>query len=81
MNQYLPWCEMVTVPDPPDVPECRDPRDRPFLELAMAARADALVTGDNDLLTLAEVFAVPIITPTELMARLEYDRLETDDNR
>lgn len=81
MNQYRPWCKVVTIAEPPDVPECRDPRDRPFLELAVAAQADALVTGDGDLLTLAPVFAVPIITPTDLMARLEYDRLETDDNR
>ncbi len=81
MRQYQLWCEMVTITESPDVPECRDPRDRMFLELAVAARADALVTGDGDLLTLAPVFAVPIITPTELMARLEYDRLETDDNR
>ena len=33
------------------------------LELALAAKADALVTGDNDLLALADVFAVPILTP------------------
>ena len=81
IEDYRPWCEMVTITEPPDVPECRDPKDRMFLELAAAGQADALVTGDGDLLTLAPVFAVPIITPTELMARLEYDRLETEDNR
>ena len=81
IEDYRPWCEMVTITEPPDVPECRDPKDRMFLELAAAGQADALVTGDGDLLTLAPVFAVPIITPTELMARLERDRLETDDNR
>ena len=71
MRQYLPWCEIVAIPEPPPVPECRDPRDRPFLELAMAAQADALVTGDHDLLTLAPLFTIPIITPTALRARLE----------
>ena len=50
----------------PAVPECRDPFDRPFLELATAARADALVTGDADLLALADSFAVPILTPAGL---------------
>ncbi len=32
------------------LPDCRDPFDRPFLELALVAKADALVTGDKDLL-------------------------------
>lgn len=71
MNQYRPWCEMVTIAGPPDVPECRDPRDRSFLELAVAADADALITGDGDLLALASVFAIPIITPAALRSRLE----------
>ncbi len=66
MNLYLPYCEMVDVGEPPVVPDCRDPSDRPFLELALAGRADALVTGDNDLLALATVFSVPIITPDSL---------------
>lgn len=69
--ECLPWSEMVVVPDPPpQVPECRDPDDRPFLELALFAQADALVTGDRDLLALAAVFSIPIITPGELYARL-----------
>ena len=71
MRQYQPWCEMAMVGEPPDVPECRDPKDRPFLELAVAADADALITGDGDLLALASVFAVPIITPAALRCRLE----------
>lgn len=63
MGDYLPWCESVTVPQQTDVPSCRDPFDRPFLELALAAKADALITGDKDLLALANSFAVPILTP------------------
>ena len=63
LAEYLPWCEAVTVSEPPDVPDCRDPFDRPFLELALSARADALVTGDGDLLALAPAFPVPILTP------------------
>ena len=68
---YRPWCEMVAITQPPAVPECRDPGDRPFLELAAAAQADALVTGDGDLLVLAPEFDVPIITPAALRTRLE----------
>ena len=74
MRRYRPWCEMVTVTEPPEVPDCRDPRDRPFLELAAAAQADALVSGDGDLLDLAPVFAIPIITPAALRTRLDVER-------
>lgn len=71
LTDYLPWCATVTIPDPPPVtPECRDPFDLPFLVLALAGRADALVTGDRDLLTLADSFAVPILTPAEMKAQL-----------
>jgi uncharacterized protein len=31
---------------------CRDPKDNPFLELALECRAQVLVTGDDDLLIL-----------------------------
>ena len=64
--EYRSWCEMIFVSQPPPVPECRDPSDIPFLELALTGRANALVTGDQDLLALAPAFTVPIITPNEL---------------
>ncbi|MBF0095538.1 MAG: putative toxin-antitoxin system toxin component, PIN family [Alphaproteobacteria bacterium] len=71
LADYLPWCETMTIPDPPPVtPECRDPFDQPFLVLALAGRADALVTGDRDLLALVNSFAVPILTPAEMKSRL-----------
>lgn len=63
LNEYLPFCEHVEIPDPPPaVPECRDPKDIPFLWLAMVGHAEYLVTGDQDLLALAEDFPVPIVT-------------------
>lgn len=47
----------------PPVP-VRDPDDEPVLAAAIAARADVLVTGDNDLLDVADqVKALRIITP------------------
>ena len=70
LSDYLPWCETVIVSQPPAVPECRDSSDRPFLELALAGQADALVTGDGDLLALASVFSVPILTPNATRDRL-----------
>ena len=66
LDDYLPYCQTVDVPvPPPAIPECRDPFDRPFLELALAGRADALVTGDSDILALADALTVPILTPAE----------------
>lgn len=63
LADYLPWCETVNISKPPKLPKCRDPFDRPFLELALAGRADALVTGDKDLLAMAKTFRIPILTP------------------
>ena len=74
LDDYLPYCEAVVVPDPPPaIPQCRDPFDEPFLELALAARADVLVTGDADLLALAEEFSVPILAPRAFKRRLRRD--------
>lgn len=63
LADYLPWCETVAVPTPLPIPACRDPADRPFLELALAGRAEMLITGDRDLLALASTFPVPILSP------------------
>lgn len=71
LDDYLPFCEAVAIPvPPPAIPACRDPFDRPMLELAIAGRADALVTGDADLLALASEFAIPIVAPAEFRDRL-----------
>ena len=71
LDDYLPFCETVAVPEPPPtVPECRDPFDRPFLELALAGRADALVTGDADILALAKGLSVPILSPAAFKQRV-----------
>ena len=70
VEAYLPWCEAVVVSVATEVPDCRDPADRMFLELAAAANADALVTGDGDLLALETAFATPILTPATLKMQL-----------
>lgn len=68
---YLPLCEPVIATVPASrVPRCRDPFDRPFLSLALAGRADFLVSGDDDLLILAPRFTVPIVKPAELRTLL-----------
>lgn len=49
---------------------CRDPKDDKFLALAVAARADYIVTGDDDLLALKRHQGVPIVTVRELRQKL-----------
>jgi putative PIN family toxin of toxin-antitoxin system len=56
LADYLPWVQVVEIPNPlPQVPPCRDAHDLPFLHLAVAGQARALVSGDRDLLALAGV--------------------------
>ncbi len=49
---------------------CRDPKDDKFLELAVAAQADVLVTGDADLLVLHPFRGIAILTPAAFLAAL-----------
>ena len=64
--------EQATCVGPAQVPTdaCRDPHDRAILGTAVAAGADCLVTGDEDLLTLGRFQGIPILSP-----RAFYDRL------
>ena len=64
LGEHLPWCEAIVVVPPVNVPHCRDPDDRKFLELTVSASADALVTGDEDLLALAPILNTPVLTPS-----------------
>lgn len=61
LADYLPYAKVIALPDPPPaVPDCRDPFDLPFLQLAAVGKA-MLVTGDRDLLVLAGKTAFPIL--------------------
>jgi uncharacterized protein len=51
------------------VRECRDPKDDKFLEVALNGRADAIITGDMDLLTLGPWRKIFIITPADYLAK------------
>ena len=74
LADYLPYTTTVRIPDrPPSMPECRDPFDVMFLELAVVGKAKVLVTGDRDLLALAgqtnfsihtlDIFLATIVNP------------------
>jgi putative PIN family toxin of toxin-antitoxin system len=49
---------------------CRDADDDWILATALAAKADALVTGDKDLLVLGRYEGIPILTPRDCLALL-----------
>ncbi|MCS7210800.1 MAG: putative toxin-antitoxin system toxin component, PIN family [Chloroherpetonaceae bacterium] len=46
---------------------CRDARDDKYLELAVAARADAIITGDQDLLALHPFRNIAILSPEQFL--------------
>lgn len=74
LADYLPYCTTIVIPPKaPKTPNCRDPADRPFLELAAQGNADFLVTGDSDLLSIKVPTAYKIIAPMEYMATRELN--------
>jgi uncharacterized protein len=74
LADYLPYCKAVRIPSPPPAtPPCRNVCDVPFLQLALAGGADALVTGDRDLLTLAGALACPILSADQFLSSFEID--------
>ncbi len=58
--------------EPPPLPQpvCRDPDDDKVLALAIAAQADLIVSGDNDLLVLQPFKGIPILSPAQAAALL-----------
>ena len=82
LADFLPWAEVAALPNPwPEIPHCRDPHDHIFMALAKVADADALVTGDKDLLTLRDSFKTPILTADELKSLLDANTLMQSDRQ
>ena len=67
--EILDHAEAVEVETVPAV--SRDPKDDKFLATAVAARADYLVTEDNDLLVLDAHQGIPIVTASQFLAIVE----------
>jgi putative PIN family toxin of toxin-antitoxin system len=71
LAEYLPWVEPIGTPPAGTWPWLRDPADAMFLDLALAAAADALVSGDADLRHASpDLPQLKILTPAELRAAL-----------
>ena len=74
LADYLPFVQIATQSSnfkEISLPICRDLNDQMFLELALASKADFLVTGDQDLLVLATAPNLPfrILKPVEFLAQ------------
>jgi uncharacterized protein len=65
--------ENATLVEAANVPQsaCRDPDDLVVLGAAAAAKADCIVTGDQDLLVLQRFQQIAIVTPRALFDQLK----------
>lgn len=52
------------------IKECRDPKDDRFLELAVSGKANYIVSGDKDLMTLHPFRGISIVSPDQLLGSL-----------
>ncbi len=50
---------------------CRDPKDNMFLEAALTAEADVIVSGDEDLLVLDSFRSIPVIGPAAFLQMID----------
>ena len=64
LADFLPYCETWKVPQMlKGLPPCRDADDVMFLQLAVAAKARYLVSGDKDLLVVIPKAPLQILAP------------------
>jgi uncharacterized protein len=69
LADLMPLLELV--PASAAIRACRDPKDDKFLEVAVHGNADALISGDEDLLLLHPFHGVPFLAPAAFIARFE----------
>ncbi|WP_317163451.1 putative toxin-antitoxin system toxin component, PIN family [Mucilaginibacter arboris] len=49
------------------ITDCLDPKDNKFLELAVAANASCIISGDKDLLVLHPFRGIPVLNPVDFV--------------
>lgn len=67
-------CEIFDPPAMPVPPDLRDPKDLAVLACAVTSEADAIITGDEDLLALKSFQGIPIIKAAEALEKLGMQR-------
>ena len=74
---YLPNAQFheidPTIANRSQIPACHDTRDQIFLDLAQSAKVHCLVTGDKDLLVLADTpnLSFRILKPVEFLTQYQ----------
>jgi uncharacterized protein len=68
--EWLIDISRLVIPSPLGKQRSRDPRDDPYLACALGARAEFIVSRDEDLLDLEKPFGVAIVTPRAFLSRL-----------
>lgn len=66
---FLREAELVEIEEP--IQASRDPQDDKFLELAVAGSVQALISGDDDLVSLHPFRNIPILTPAAFLRLLQ----------
>jgi putative PIN family toxin of toxin-antitoxin system len=64
--------QLAEVIEPPPLPQpmCRDPDNDEVLALALAARAELIVSGDADRLVLRQFEGVPVVNPAQALQHI-----------
>jgi len=67
LQKFVVLAEMTDITE--TITVCRDPKDDKFLSLAVSAKAECIITGDNDLLILNPFKKISIIKPAEFLEK------------
>ena len=70
MQKIVSFSHLVIAPKL-NIKVCRDEKDNKFLECAESVKADYLVTGDDDLLSLKEYKGILIVRTRRILELLE----------
>jgi uncharacterized protein len=67
LRNYVTWTNEAKISQPL---ELRDPKDLIVLAAAVGSRADAVVPGDDDLLSMKSFDGIPIVTARDALLKL-----------
>lgn len=66
LGDYVPYTVLAEIPKARKTPRCRDPHDQIFVDTAVLARVDVLVSGDGHLHELGPSLEIPVWSPGTL---------------
>lgn len=72
-SRFLNETATMVIPSPSPI-ACEHAADQKFLECGVGGKADFLVSGDDDLLSLKEVTGIPILTPKKICGLFGHNR-------